>query len=244
MLVYDERTRSVCDVCGQECGSMMTAEGASRQQRHTFNESGVCADCGFANTCAHQYTWQDVSYKYSSVSYEQVDETQHKAVGTATIYTYCRVCDQCIKTEVVEDYEQLGSHWFRDDGTCARCDYYSESEVNTCKHENTVEGGYGNRFSTYIMIDETYHSLSVSINTATICADCGKELNFTSEVIEGASKLERHSFDSAGICGCGYFILPCTHENTMTYEIKQSKAKIAGSYLMRNTMSVCMILLK
>lgn len=220
LLVYDERTRSVCGVCGQEYGSMMTAEGASRQQRHTFNESGVCADCGFANTCAHQYTSQNVGYEYSSASYEQVDETWHKmVVGTATVYTYCRVCKQTIKEELVENYETLGSHSFRDDGACYYCDYYSESEVNTCKHENTVERVHTYNASPYTMIDETYHSASVERHTITFCADCGKELNYTLEVIEGASELESHYFGSDGKCRCGYFI-PCTHENTTTFQTK------------------------
>ena len=199
---------TTCEDCGMVLSSV--EEERSEEFSHNYDEDGVCENCGHVNGCAHENTYTNFDFDWSTVTYEPVDNKYHRVIGTATEYTYCNDCGILVNTEIIEGYSRDDyTHNYNENGVCEDCGH-----VNDCAHEQTViNSEFDWDTATYEPVDNKYHLVTGTSTESTYCRDCGMLIN--SEEVEQSEEYT-HVYDEDGVCEkCGH-VNDCAHENTNT----------------------------
>ena len=222
--VYD-----YCEDCGMHLNE--TVEEHYEKLYGHYWVNGVCEDCGAENACQHDNTYQSWSFDWDTVRYEYVNTREHKVIGRATVYDYCRNCGMRLNETVDEHFERLYSHEW-DNGVCEDC-----GAENACQHNRTYSScNFDWNTVEYEYVDAKTHKVTGRATVYDYCEDCGMRLN--EKIEEDHEELYGHDWvnDVCEDCGAKN---ECTHErledggywNNPKYEIIDEKNhKISGQY--------------
>ena len=183
--------------------------------RHSYDENGICFECGHKNTCAHEnvYTWRDLE----GVVFSEIAGDNRYCQAYAAQYGVITECEDCGQTLNREFHnEPITERWGHDydaNGECTRCGH-----VNTCEHAhlNTYTWWQNDNTVTYQEIEgnNELHRATGLYCEYTYCADCGVELSRVNHD-EPRTLISRHDYHG-GVCRqCGH-VNTCEHEQTIT----------------------------
>lgn len=186
-------TNTYCPDCYKTI-KIETAEGSYTAQHYFVN--GVCADCGYKNTCAHEHTKTE-QYAVNVDEVVATTATTHTVKGIVRTSVWCEDCYETIRFTDEKNATMTKAHEF-DHGVCTICGY-----VNPCTHANKGEKvELDTRRDTYTAVDETNHRISGHGWISEVCLDCGEV--FSTKAVDSCSKLEAHNMVD-GVCTlCGY----------------------------------------
>ncbi len=205
-------TFSRCPVCNARL-YVISSGAVDEYWDHTYDQNGVCINCGHANTCEHTNTeyaeWWDGEITIENTG----DAHNHKVTGTKVHETRCKDCGMSLsRSEQTE--EDVWGHSF-ENGVCTECGY-----VNTCVHESTYvyTGAAKGLNITYTEIEgnNRYHMETAERAAEyTYCSDCGEELAYT-ELEQAYSKQGEHWYGENGTDACWdcHHVNTCAHANT------------------------------
>ena len=204
-----------CPICWAMWQEDIDAGQYPRTEPHSFDETGVCLDCGYALACGHANTVEE-TYTESLGIAGWGDLGHNWRVRQVTVTT-CKDCGTVLSKTNGEIQRVDEYHIWNTAGHCAVCDY-----ENPCQHANVVElpaaeGAPIPDFDSYEAIDETYHSYTYSICGAKVCLDCEQIIGQMSVGQTGLQGKEEHEFDeTTGVCTlCGYTPAEvCQHAST------------------------------
>ncbi len=195
-----------CPDCEQEV--YRNVIGQTTETENHYYQNGVCEQCGYVNTCAHEE--HIVEWGFNDAQYTALNAQEHEVVGTKFEFMWCFDCDSEIYYTETPNATGTESHNYVS-GVCEQCGY-----VNTCKHEN-IEEGWGFADATYTPIsgDNINHKVTGTKIEEKWCTDCGEQV----ELIEthNVTETEPHNY-ADGVCEmCGH-VNTCKHENTEDFQ--------------------------
>lgn len=210
-LTQSEITR--CVDCGEVVSERVLAENADRQERHVY-QNGVCALCGYENTCEHANTTTETfNRETEQTEYEAVDNREHKQTHVQEVeQVYCSDCGETLSEQVVvENFTQIQGHYY-EDNVCVLCGH-----ENTCEHADaeTLTRYEETDDTAYVVVDAQYHDwVHLRLIETVFCSDCAQEIS-SRVADEDASDRSMHTYDN-GVCRfCGYENA-CEHADTFT----------------------------
>jgi uncharacterized cupredoxin-like copper-binding protein len=200
----------ICLDCGEEVDTD-TSEPITEQQMHSYDENGVCTQCGHKNACKHASVYSYASYTDDKVTFTSINDKYHKMTGEVTLRSYCEDCGMNIATVVKTDYVEKQWHDYDKDGVCTQCGH-----KNACKHSAFYTYRDWDWETRQITDDKNgqTHTISGSGDKVRCCNDCGMVLTRTPFTNE--KETEQHYYDSKGVCDCGYSNV-CKHEHIEEY---------------------------
>lgn len=178
---------------------------------HSYNDEGVCVECGHVNNCTHQHT--DYYYGSGEETYEEIegDDRYHNSIAEREKVTYCEDCGLDLESEDLGVIARKEGHFYDENGICYGCGHH-----NQCRHPSTYEEIWiTSEDCTYEAVDDMYHSVHGERARTVYCEECDMELE--SEELDIGDVLEEHCYDEDGVCEeCGH-VNTCTHEHQDTY---------------------------
>ena len=181
----------------QDCGTTLesTNQYGTKIDQHNF-VNGICSNCGYRNTCAHEHTKTEKYCAYRE-SVSAITDTKHTIHGIIRTSVWCEDCYETISYSDEKNADLTEKHNFYQ-GVCTDCGY-----VNTCKHEHIKEViSPDTRQSTYKPVDGTNHRVTGPGWITETCQDCGE--NFSTRTEDKVSKLEEHTMKDGVCTKCGY----------------------------------------
>ena len=201
-VTYDRYEITDCALCGL-CLSEDYVATITDDWSHSWNDEGICRDCGQKNVCAHESV---VESAYSTDhQYTKIDTNTHLLAFTVKIRRRCSVCNQTLDERMGGQYEVEQRHSWSSDGICWNC-----GEINTCEHTNTREDLYSHSGYDYTDTgDGLHHNVKEVITFYKDCVDCGLRIDGRKETNEYT---EEHA-EKYGCWKCDYKA-ECPHEGT------------------------------
>ena len=194
-----------CRLCSETVCLGTDDEMTSAVQEHNFWK-GACMDCGYKNTCAHEFTWTETSYEY----YTGGNAQGHSVTGYKTIWTYCMDCYEIVKEEEEKQISSTTEPHEFENGVCMLCGY-----KNVCDHAKKTS------WSDYDVIeysggDADGHNATGYKETGYHCITCG-EVWRESRAEKPETVRRPHNYLDGKCTDCGYKNT-CTHKNTRIEE--------------------------
>ena len=192
-----------CPVCDQAISST-TEDLTNVQEKHTFDEDGLCSRCGL-KVCLHSST-TSMEYCEDTAEVYQYDADKHRVVMDVYTKTTCNSCSEVlsdVKTGQTDDYRP---HTLVK-GVCTDCGY-------VCPHTNTTSAVITEDTDEIYPYSTEEHLVKVNQYNRTVCDDCGTEI---SKSFLGEQEAFRSHTMSDGVCTvCGW--AGCEHTNAYTEE--------------------------
>ncbi|MDY5514608.1 MAG: hypothetical protein SPG32_07690 [Candidatus Ventricola sp.] len=218
----DKVTYWYCLDCHESFGYGLEAQNAYVQERHSYDDNGVCYTCRRKTTCTHEDA-------RSWFKMENVRVTKKNGDGTHEImydqYIFHR-CDRCgMRWQDAEpawkDLTIVEDCWNEEGGLCIQCGMPISSQ--TCLHTNTFTEIHVDIDNCKVISkDDTYHVYQADVIEDTRCSDCYAEIS-SKTIQEKATFKERHDAwysektEDGMACGlCGHAVPACGHEKATT----------------------------
>ena len=159
--------------------------------------------------CAHEnaYTEDKIDWDSGEVTYESIDDRQHKAKGPGNRITYCDDCESVIESIPLDSVEEVEHHNY-EDGFCKECKH-----TNNCEHKNT---SYSYKWDpekvTYTVVDNIVHRVKGPGVRETLCDDCGETIKRGENVTIDSEFY--HNYDENEFCKYCKHTNTCKHPST------------------------------
>lgn len=150
--------------------------------------------CQVQAACSHRDTYQETYTIYNDDGVLEGDSQKHNV--TTYRWTYCRDCGASVNDEKLADYDE--PHSFSSNGRCTKCDYYKYGNCSHSKTKTTFQIFYNDDG---VGLGDPNGHWRVRYQVIQ-CANCDEILGGGDEVYD--DKYEPHSYNSQGICACGY----------------------------------------
>ena len=200
-------TRVYCSDCDEELSvTQSEAEELLNTEIHSWNNEGICYECGFENPCTHGNT--DVRL----MRVNRFCVAQNDAMHTQTvIYREVTCCADCGVTlggiSSLKKADQTEAHAF-DNGRCWACGF-----INRCSHDGPTHTGteFGEWWDT-VCIDDKTHKVDREILSTVYCDLCGEIVS--QESLGRQWIVQEHEMYEDRCEHCNYRIA-CAHEATV-----------------------------
>lgn len=189
--------------------SLVKKETETEQRPHSFDNKGVCYQCGYVKNCTHPNAFdREGSWSDKSTYEDTGSNATHLRVVDGWSEKYCPDCCRWLgnKQPVSVKYEE--SHDYNANGVCVLCGHN-----NACEHKRTYKTEYLKTTTGYTPVDASTHNRNGLLVTVLRCDDCGVDIETLSSV--PSSETQPHDYNWMGICyDCGYHI-DCAHTNVL-----------------------------
>jgi len=110
----------------EDCGNRLSAVSAAVDsvEYHNFNSNHVCTKCGYKNSCKHPSTYVEYEYDCDACTITDQKDNGHKVTGKITRHTYCRECEELIKTEDLGHKTVSEPHYYDIGDECIYCGHH------------------------------------------------------------------------------------------------------------------------
>ena len=121
-------------VC-EDCGERFTTEidNVDDEEYHNYNSAHICINCKHKNECKHPSQYFEYDYSPDRCIIEDLGNgSKHKVTGRIGMHTYCKVCEEELKEEILGYKTVEEIHYYDENDTCRYCGYKMPTE---CVHE-------------------------------------------------------------------------------------------------------------
>lgn len=197
-----------CLDCGETWDGAPEVNKTSAFERHTYDEKGVCTECGYQNECPHNSV--ESTLEYANTEYSDGDAEGHTVCGYPRMFHSCNDCEAYWYDEpAAEKVTVREAHDFVD-GACWKCKYQ-----NTCTHEDSDFWTWYDD-AEYFDITETGHTVRGHRTHSQLCNVCGEKIVLETEK-ELSESVEPHHYIGNVCYECGYENT-CEHAHTESNE--------------------------
>ncbi len=206
--MYDYCADMWCPDCGLSYYGTEVVQDAQENREHWLNENGVCAECGYGSTCAHENAYDTYTCEHNRYT-TTGDLLHHLCTYDRMDIRICSDCNLWLYAEAVVNRDQQTNemHSWNEENTCSRC-----GQKNICPHANREDGTRNENWQYEDIGDTLKHRGTYDVYDVVNCADCGLELSRTYSHTE--EYMSEHGWNEENICwDCGR-VNECTHLNT------------------------------
>ena len=204
-----------CMDCEETLSRELSQELVSQVWDHNFND-GVCYECGYVNTCPHNYSFVNIDFDNGMATVTPVDDACHEYSGYPWYYEFCCECGEALKRWRAEDPVTLLQNHYFEDGYCYECGYSID-----CSHKRIETWTYFEGSSFENAGSDRYHIAHGNFYTYKQCMDCNEMIFRTARE---CTKKESHNYVNGKCSDCGY-ANPCDHSKT-----KESRGCMDSGY--------------
>ena len=137
----------------EDCHAMIKSEKVNidKDFYHDYDSNHKCTECGHSNTCKHPSTYFEYDYDTDECKItDNKDGKTHTVEGNIEKITWCKECEEQLKTEELGKTKVSEIHYYNRDNVCRYCGYHQPAPA-----DNTRIYGKA-RYDTALAVAERY----------------------------------------------------------------------------------------
>ena len=225
-----------CNACGKIVSEEIVSTAGNGRDGHSWDDNGVCTQCGRVNTCTHENGSEHYSFMEDIDSCTDNGDGTHTAVGTMLEYDVCLDCQQSLNEVRTEGVTEVGKHRYNN-GVCADCHAVCDHPEDQRREVWRSYAGSGSTQYVDVESDQN-HMVTNREDLVTVCDVCGTVIGDALDTRQTPGNIEPHSYvwseeAQAEVCQlCGHVKTGAVNK-TVTISASSTDVLTAEGYQIR-----------